>query len=188
MTPNRDEVEVWVVPLDVPDGEAGRLYELLADDERERAGRSPWPPRKRRYAARQGRLREVLACYTGTDPRGIELERTALGKPGLAGNGNLHFSVSDSGDLALVAVASRDVGVDVERVEERLLTRRLSSRKRIEDFYGRWTALEARGKAIGGGLFARGDGVACAALDVGPGYAAAVAAEGADWRVRVRQY
>src|SRR3954468_7305257 len=170
-----EPVEIWVVRLDPPESELRRLYGLLPGEDRARAGAPPFSPRKRRYVARQGALREILARYAAVTPERLQLVRSNRGKPILPGDGP-HFSVSDSGDLALVAVARREVGVDVERVRRRAASERAAIG--TEPFFRDWTRLEAIGKARGSGL-ARPvvvDGrLACASLDVGPGFAAAVA-------------
>lgn len=184
-----EQVEIWVVPLDPPDAELERLHALLSRDERRRAGPPPFPPRKRRYVARQGAVREVLARYAAIPPKRLELVRSMRGKPMVAGADELRFSVSDSGDLALVAVAGREVGVDVERVYDRPAARRAAIG--TERFFERWTRLEATGKALGTGLVRpRGSGaaLACTSLDLGPGFAGAVAVAADEVRVRLRPY
>jgi phosphopantetheinyl transferase len=122
-------------------------------------------------------LRRVLAVYLGEEPDRIRLERGEHGKPRLAGAGaRLEFNLSHSRDLALVAVSGElEVGVDVERVRP----------QRGEAFYRRWACHEARVKCLGVGLLrARRmtpDGsVVTAPVDVGPGFAAAVAARAAE--------
>jgi phosphopantetheinyl transferase len=119
-------------------------------------------------------LREVLARYLGAEPGEIELVVGERGKPRLAG-GQLHFNLSHSGALGLVAVcAEREVGVDVERLRP----------KREAAFYWRWAQHEARLKCLGTGLGAPpppdSPPVAIQPLEVAPGYAAAVAAVGSE--------
>lgn len=182
-------VEIWTVGLDPPEGELRRLYQLLSPAERGRAGEPPLGPRKRRYVARQGALREILGRHLDVAPGEVALARSNGGKPILAGLEDLCFSVSDSGDLALVAVARREVGVDVEQVK----SRRASIRSALgtEAFFERWTKLEAVGKARGTGLLRprRSEGaLTCTSLDVGPGFAAAVAVAAEQVRVQVRPY
>jgi phosphopantetheinyl transferase len=102
----------------------------------------------------------------------------------------VRFSVSDSGDLALVAIARREVGVDVEQIRERPAAARAAPLG-TRAFFERWTSIEATGKALGTGLARRrpGDrGLACASLDVGRGFAAAVAVEANGVDVRLRPY
>jgi 4'-phosphopantetheinyl transferase len=184
-----EPVEIWVVRLNPPEQELRRLHSLLSGEERRRAGGPPLSPRKRRYVARQGALREILARYAAIPPERIQLVRSNRGKPMLAAGGSLRFSVSDSADLALVAVARREVGVDVEQVRRRTASVRAAIG--TEAFFEGWTRLEATGKALGTGLVRPRDedaGVTCASLDVGPGFAAAVAVAADGVQVRLRPY
>ena len=180
-----EPVDIYVVRLDRPEAELQRLYGVLSGEERARAGAPPFPPRKRRYVARQGALREILARHCGVPAAQIELERTDGGKPYLA-DGGPRFSVADSGDLALVAIARREVGVDVEQVRPRA-----AAPLGTPGFFERWTRREAAGKALGTGLGGRPGGVhtlSMSPLDVGPGFAAAVAVDGPGVRARLRTY
>jgi 4'-phosphopantetheinyl transferase len=181
-----ETVDIYVVRLDRPESELRRLYGLLSDEERARAGASPFSPRKRRYVTRQGALREILGRHAGVPPARLKLARTDRGKPLIAGGDGPRFSVSDSGDLALVAVARREVGVDVEQVR-----RRRAAPLGDREFFERWTRREATGKAHGTGLArlpASDRAVSCAALDVGRGFAAAVAVAGQGLEPRLRTY
>jgi 4'-phosphopantetheinyl transferase len=117
-------------------------------------------------------LHRVLAVYLGQQPQQIRFERGEHGKPHLADAAiRLEFNLSHSGELALVAVSGEhEVGVDVERVRP----------KRGESFYRRWARHEAHVKCLGSGLLrarrAPLEPVAVQSVDVGPGYAAAIAA------------
>jgi 4'-phosphopantetheinyl transferase len=180
-------VEVWVVPLDRDDEEVLRLRGLLSREERDRAGEAPLAQRKRRYVARQAALRSILAERTGVAPGEIRFTRSVNGKPALAGDGRgLEFSVSDSAGLALVALAAREVGIDVEQIRDRPAARRAGLG--TDRFFERWTRIEATGKAVGAGLLGSGSpgGLTCRPLDVGPGFAAAVAVAAGEIRLRLR--
>jgi 4'-phosphopantetheinyl transferase len=127
----------------------------------------------RALADRKGMaLREILARYLDEDPAGIELRRGAHGKPELADPSSpLRFNLSHSGDLALVAITQgREVGVDIQKIKLR----------RDVAFYKAWAHREAIVKCAGTGLLAPlpPDPVAVHALDVAPGFAAALAVAG----------
>ncbi len=115
-------------------------------------------------------LRLILAAVTGSDPRAIRFATGYRGKPYLT---NLprapHFSLSHSGDIALVAVTWDGlVGVDVERIRPDLeigsFARHLVApadaaridalphEQRERAWFQSWTRLEAVAKASGVGL------------------------------------
>jgi phosphopantetheinyl transferase len=151
-----------------------------------------------------GSLRELLARYVGVDARSIQLDADPGGKPVLAGDrrgeGTPHFNVSHSGDVAVYALATDPVGVDVELVRASRAVRRrdyvavarrafgapvakrlagLDEETQEREFLRLWTRHEAALKLDGGGIAARLDGAApdawIAELDLGPAVVAAVA-------------
>lgn len=118
-------------------------------------------------------LRQILATYLDTAPEALEFGYGEHGKPRLQNAGGPEFNLSHSGELLLVAVGEgRAVGVDVERVDPR--------RDRPPTFYEEWVRREARLKCLGIGLLGElpADPVAVEGIEVGPGYAAAVAVAG----------
>ncbi len=170
MTIAKDEIHIWSIPLNG------------VDKERARAAVSA-----------------ILARYAGHPPR---FQVSGSGKPSLEGATPLRFNASHSRDLALCAVAcGREVGVDVERVRAGLdgvdIARRFfppaeaaEVERHPDAFFRYWTRREAYIKALGRGL--RGirepvaEGWTVADLEVGEGWAAAVAYEGHGCRI-VRQ-
>lgn len=130
----------------------------LADDPR---GQQLW--RAARVATRI-----VLERMAGPEIRGVDFEITAAGRPAL-GEGQPHFSVSHTSDVALVAVSRLGpVGVDIERM--RFLSMTADRRRRIvaaaaafardapldpdssADVLRAWVGLEAVAKARGSGI------------------------------------
>jgi 4'-phosphopantetheinyl transferase len=165
--PGNASVRVWVVPLPVPPAAWTSLVGGLAPDERARAGRYRVPDDARRFSAARGWLRHVLAAETGTPAARISFA-AGPGKPRLAGGAGPQFNLSYSEDMALVAVADREVGVDVEHLgrglrvldaaslactpDEVAALRRLPPAPRAEAFLRIWTAKEAFLKGTGQGL------------------------------------
>ena len=97
----------------------------LAEPERFARGLAalPWPDRREKVL-RFRREKDRLLCLgagllcaqalrqAGADD--LSLTRSPLGKPALLRRGDLHFSLSHSGTLALCAVSGQPVGADVE--------------------------------------------------------------------------
>lgn len=139
--------------------------------ERARAAAIRRSGQRRRWTASRWALRGVLARYLECDPAGVALRFGERGKPLLeAPHRSLRFNLSHSGGRALIAVGrGREVGVDIERIGDR-----------PEEFYAAWTRREAIAKCLGAGLGVPlpDDPVSVSALDVGAGFAAAVAVEG----------
>lgn len=145
---------------------------VLSTAERQRMARFVKAELRARYAVRRGALRHILGRGLGLPPARIEFVTSHTGKPALAAGRvtrSLHFSVSHSGNIALVAVSDGDrLGVDVERrrtVPNLALFAKdvLSPAERAEidglgepeytwTFLELWTRKEAYLKAIGEGL------------------------------------
>ena len=109
-------IDVWPFRLDAPDDFAA----ALTDEERARASRYRLDRVRDQFVAGRGVLRAVLAGYLGCPPGAVPLAREPGGKPTLdpaAGHGP-HFNLTHSGDVGLLAVAGRPVGIDVERVRD----------------------------------------------------------------------
>jgi phosphopantetheinyl transferase len=150
-------------------------------------------------------LRDVLAAYLETSPEAIRIQEGRHGKPELAG-GELNFNLSHSGASGLVAVSrERAVGVDVERIDARRDALALAERAlgaegaaavqaapaadRTAVFHRAWVRREAVAKCAGTGLLIPPPDTPRQVidLDVGEGYAAALAvAGGAPVRVELR--
>ncbi len=162
-------LHVWHARLDTGQWPSA---ENLPAGERERAEAMHRADARRRWVAARWALRSVLGRYLDREPGGIELRYGERGKPLLAEPGTaLHFNLSHSGELALIALAERrDVGVDVQRI----------GRRQPTDYYSEWARREAIAKCHGVGLWAElpGTPVAVTELDAPAGYAAAVAIAG----------
>ncbi len=99
--------------------------DLAGLDAREsaRAAAFVFPADRHRYQVAHVMLRRVLAGHLGTEPGGLSFTRQPCptcggpsGKPVLAGDPGLSFSLAHSGEAVAIAVArGAPVGVDVER-------------------------------------------------------------------------
>jgi 4'-phosphopantetheinyl transferase len=153
--PPADEVRVHV--LDLTRAPAG---DLLPSSELRRAEQQG-----ARWANARAGLREILGGYLGEEPASLRIRD--FDKPRLEPASPLRFNLSHSGDIAVVAVATeREVGVDVEKVEEDRDVEKLAKRMFLtaeqaavaeaEDpqlaYHLHWVAKEAFAKATGKGL------------------------------------
>jgi len=112
------DVDLWTVSLSGGSDGAVSVQGTLSDEEQQQAGRFRRQIDRRRYVISHGALRDVLARYTGTSPSELRIDRSDAGKPFLAGDMGLRFSLSHSNDRALIAVArGQAVGVDIERID-----------------------------------------------------------------------
>ncbi len=100
-----------------------------------------------------GLSREMLSRRLGCRPEELSFTGGPHGKPCVAG---AYFNCSHSGDYVACVVAGREVGVDIERVRAvpRHLGERLTGWQTEEDFFRRWTELEAAIKCLGEGIAA----------------------------------
>lgn len=142
--------------------------DYLSDEERERVRAYRSRETAERYVVTRSLVRCVLSEALGVAPAEVPVIRTGTGKPVVSG---VHFNVSHSGDLVLVAVSGeREVGIDLERRREvprvEALIERWFTRDEREDvgrriangaelseaFLRVWSFKEARLKALGVGI------------------------------------
>lgn len=172
--PADDEVHVWRLDVDRLRSLTGRYWSTLSAGERDRAARLRLSRDRERFVSARGALRDVLGAYLGALPQTLHLAATPFGKPYLAqalgsDADDLHFSVSRSHGIGLIAVVRRhQIGVDVEHVRsdfdwhpiaksyfapaDVIALQALPEAEQCVGFHELWTRLEARIKASGGRL------------------------------------
>ena len=167
-------VDVWRMRLAREAGEVAALHALLDPAEQSRARMFRAERDRRRFVVARATLRTLLAEYAGLDPHRVTLIVRAGGKPIVSNdgaNGSLHFNLSHCGELAVCAIADREVGVDVEQLkhhddmervaqhffadEEARRLRTLAGMERTRFFFRTWVRKEAYLKATGEGLARR---------------------------------
>ncbi|MFY9345933.1 MAG: 4'-phosphopantetheinyl transferase superfamily protein [Planctomycetota bacterium] len=164
MTLAPGELHVWAVPLH---GDPEPWGKLLSAPEQQRLQRFHFADHRRRYQIGHGALRTILGGYLDTDAGAIEFLQGPKGKPYLAAAGPF-FNLSHSGKLALIGIASVELGIDVEKVRhlesltaiaqkhfsptEYAALDALTGPARELAFYRCWTRKEAYIKALGEGL------------------------------------
>ncbi len=166
------DLHVWSTPLTADPETVQRLSLLLSEDELQRAQRYLLPHLGPRFIVGRARQREILAAYLDTDPKSVQFHYSPLGKPSVGAphdDSGLQFNVTNSADLALVAVTlGREIGVDVERIRpvddfeglaqryfaaaEQATLSKLPAGDRLDGFFRCWTRKEAILKATGKGL------------------------------------
>jgi 4'-phosphopantetheinyl transferase len=166
--PADGELHVWQATLDPSEEELAELVRVLSDDERKRAARFRFKRDRRRFLVGRGILRRILGGYLRRPPNELTILYGLRAKPFLAGT-PLHFNLSHSGPLAVVAVArSGAVGVDIEYVRPvpdcEIIMKSFFSQEEIQTigalppvdrllaFFTCWTRKEAYRKARGDGM------------------------------------
>jgi 4'-phosphopantetheinyl transferase len=166
--PTDGRIDLWYADLR-HDGWP-RLFGLLSEQEHRRAQAFAFAREIRRYVVSHAILRTLLGGAIGTPAPDVRL-RTEIGrKPALEPENcdPVHFSLSRSGELVVIGLAPRPLGVDIERLAhtmdvEDLAAHVLTSRERTAfealdpasrptAFLRCWTRKEAYLKAIGMGL------------------------------------
>jgi 4'-phosphopantetheinyl transferase len=163
-------IHIWQFPLTISDILLDRFKFLLSEDEHARAARFHFEKDTRRFTVARAVVRSILGGYTRRPSRDLRFDYAHYGKPALPNvNADLRFSVSHSGDFAMLAVAlGREVGVDLEAIRldvetdtlaerffserERTTIRGLPLHERVRAFFRCWTCKEAFLKGQGLGL------------------------------------
>jgi 4'-phosphopantetheinyl transferase len=164
-----DRVVVWSWRLELEPLSFEAAEALLSDDEKARGLRFVTAALRHRFVAGRARLRSLLGAHLGLDPRALVFVQNAFGKPRLADRPSVHFSLSHSGDRAVLAVSEqREIGIDIECVRpldhldlaqryfhpnevSAIEAVKAADEQRLA-FYRIWTLKEAVVKAIGKGL------------------------------------
>ena len=139
---------------------------VLSPEERERAERFRFEEHSNAYAHSHAMMRRVLSRYVGIAPHDLRFTQGPYGKRSLR-DSEIRFNLSHSSNLVVVAVASCEVGVDVEYMRddvdfleiaksffsprEYALVARAGAAIR-QTFYRIWTCKEAYMKARGMGF------------------------------------
>lgn len=79
------------------------------------ADRMATPELRARARRRRRFLRRVLSAYLGVRPEAVPIGIASGGKPILAGEAGLHFNLSHSGGVSMLALGACALGLDVER-------------------------------------------------------------------------
>ena len=162
-----------MLPIRVYRADLGRLcvkacFSVLEDAEKRRAGDISNRYARHEFVKTRALLRLLLSQHTGRPASSLRFATGENGKPVLLGSHGVHFNVSHSDGTALVAIASAEIGVDIERIDgsvdyagvaqslfgrsEIEMLRKASDARRSEVFFSIWTRKEAYLKATGAGF------------------------------------
>ncbi len=207
-----NEVAVWDADLTALAAAVSEQIGLLDAEERARAARLRIAEDRRQFIAAHALARVLIGRYLGRAPDSLRFARAPYGKPYVensTGEAELRFNASRTRGRAVFAFAlAREVGIDVERVTDysnlsTIFDRVLSpSEKAMLDavptevaqrdaFFAAWARKEAILKARGLGLTVAPTAVDAATsaawrveqLALEHPFAAAIAAEGSNWRL-----
>lgn len=170
-TPRADvkAVELSWTSVSISDRSIDDLLALLDLREQRRAERFRVADARRRFVTARAMARCLLGRRLGVPPCSLVVKVDARGKPALESDLIApHFNLAHSGDVAVVAIANRELGVDVEELRpisraDRLAARFFSDSERRwlsalpeecrdRGFLELWTCKEAYLKAVGTGI------------------------------------
>ena len=179
--PVTNEIHVWRIDISSNISHLASFQNILSPDECSRADRFRFGPDRNSYIITRGALRFIFGTILGKRPETIGFIYGKNGKPSLNAdpetaclNGGkikytVHFNVSHSRNLSLIAVSRRNtIGVDIQymgflkndnRIAENFFSRdeviklrSLPEAMQQQAFFTCWTRKEAFIKAKGGGL------------------------------------
>ena len=166
----QNAVHVWRVDLKQPETLVAACRNILNTSEQERADRFYWAADQAKYIISHAAVRGLLGAYLRVPPKILAFVPNPYGKPELSNlsAGSLHFNLSHSGDLGLIAISHGMVGVDVEQQRNRgnviemaqqvfapseyTVLQRLPDHEKLGAFFRLWVRKEAFTKALGLGL------------------------------------
>ena len=163
-------VDIW--RIDLADAVIGLFPNSLSDEENTRSKHLRGEKIALGGCTRASALRTIIATLVRRAPAQVRFEHGPFGKPRLsveAGQRPLHFSLTRSGDLCLIATSSdHAVGIDVEQMSsqggedsiadqvftphEKAMLQSLTGPQKRRVFLDLWTRKEACAKAMGMGL------------------------------------
>jgi 4'-phosphopantetheinyl transferase len=163
---------VWIASVRQARDSLIFLEGSLDERDRERAARFRFAEDRERFVLGRGLLRKGLGRYLQRDAETVELAYTDRGRPFLADDETVQFSISHAHDLVAIALtAEARIGIDLEYVQsdldflglaERIFSegdlqafRGLAQTEAPRAFYRAWTRKEAYLKARGEGIAER---------------------------------
>lgn len=122
--------DIWIIEASELAGFDQFLCELLTPDEMVRYQRFACRQIAATWLAARASLRFLLARYLSLPVKSFAVKTEENGKPYVENRYNLAFNLSHSGNIAVIALADRPVGIDVEQ-----LTRKVDSDAVLQRFF-----------------------------------------------------
>ncbi len=114
----KNHIDIWQFPLQSQSLSDAKT--LLNPEELTRAERYHFSRHQRRFTVARAGLRLVLSHYTTLKPSALTFTYSTHSKPALLEHPDVHFNLSHSGELALLAVGrEHPMGIDLERFSPR---------------------------------------------------------------------
>ena len=167
-------IEIIIFPLESDDEKRGILYQLLSDDEKQRAASFRFDKHRHRFITGRGTIREILADKGKCPPQAIGFDLNQYGKPALdepESIRRIQFNASSSASTGAIAISDGiPLGFDIEKIkpgssadydlivkneftdDENHWYEKHDKLDRIRVFFELWTCKEAYLKALGIGL------------------------------------
>ncbi|MDP7049388.1 MAG: 4'-phosphopantetheinyl transferase superfamily protein [Verrucomicrobiota bacterium] len=194
-----DEIHVWRIPLGQSDTAFPNVDEL-SQSEQIKANKFQRRSDRLAYCHAHLAKRNILSSYIGQTPQSIVFQSNFFGKPSISKpcNTDLHFNLTHTSGLALLATSRSPTGIDVERHRviknwqlmaseffhrndvERLV--KLPNITALKEFFRLWTRTESVVKAKGTGLQKKQNSILwndriVIDLDIDPNFSAALSWE-----------
>ena len=163
-----EEVHVWSVDLRLGRAAMRACWDLLSPEEVQLALRRRFAKDFREFVVTRALLRKILAQYVDCSAPDLGFGSNSDGRPVLLGMPGPHFNLSHSRNYALLAVAHRSVGIDLEFIKANCMQQavveqflstsqwsqllKLPAKARSAALFRCWTRKEAVLKAAGLGL------------------------------------
>lgn len=144
-----------------------QLQKIISEERNKKAERYVFDKDKIRCVTGEALLRYVIWKHYGLMGKELVFTTSKFGKPFLANHDNIQFNLSHAGDWVLCAAGNVTLGIDVERINEKMeleiaerfftaeeyrMLMEQPSAKRNESFFQLWTLKESYIKAVGEGL------------------------------------
>jgi 4'-phosphopantetheinyl transferase len=170
-------VHIWRIRVSSNIHRIDYFRDVLTADELEKALRYHQEKDRHRSIISGAAARLLLGKYLDQSPQAVQLATGINKKPFVQHTGaiDLHYNTTHAGDWILIAIAGKEVGVDVERIEKNFMYSEVlqlyfspqeidfikKTKQPIASFFSLWTRKEVLLKATAKGLDDDLPGIPC---------------------------